>query len=211
MQDVEILLARTVSFIDMAALNPTGLAFGPIHAAFRERYNFLIYPTRPEQFDSTAGIVYKSGTFEFEGKNISVEMTLYGNGWLVDTHMSTEASDAFSQDLLNWLRSTYALKTEKAVSRIVHESQLGFRSEVDLTKIKELRRFTKLLAGATKDISYEAWAFLFQGDNSNSGNPAFTFERRANVPFKERKYFSKAPLPTKVHLELIPEFEKIFT
>ena len=36
----------------------------------------------------------------------------------------------------------------------------------------------------------------------------FSIQRRDNTPFSENKYFSDAPLPTDVHIQLLEQFEK---
>jgi len=35
----------------------------------------------------------------------------------------------------------------------------------------------------------------------------FTIQRRVDTPFGENKYFSEAPLPTEIHLDLLQQFE----
>ena len=37
----------------------------------------------------------------------------------------------------------------------------------------------------------------------------FVFERNALVPFSEQRYFSRAPLQTEEHLQLLNEFEEL--
>ncbi len=36
----------------------------------------------------------------------------------------------------------------------------------------------------------------------------FSIQRRDNTPFSENKYFSDAPLPTDLHLQLLEQFER---
>jgi hypothetical protein len=36
----------------------------------------------------------------------------------------------------------------------------------------------------------------------------FSIERRAEVPFRDNKYFSSAPLPTQDHVAILQEIEK---
>jgi hypothetical protein len=36
---------------------------------------------------------------------------------------------------------------------------------------------------------------------------AFTIQRRGQTPFEENKYFSEAPLPTDIHINLLEQFE----
>lgn len=39
------------------------------------------------------------------------------------------------------------------------------------------------------------------------GIAPFAISRRAETPFSENKYFSEAPLPTKLHIQILEEFE----
>jgi hypothetical protein len=40
-----------------------------------------------------------------------------------------------------------------------------------------------------------------------NGIASLIIEHRVNTPFEENKYFSEAPLPTKLHIKFLEEFE----
>jgi hypothetical protein len=84
MQIINVLLARVIWFTDLQLINPAGLALGPIQAALRNRYKFLVYPSSPLEFDLAKGIRYADVDFEFEGKTIGVTINIYNNGWAAD-------------------------------------------------------------------------------------------------------------------------------
>jgi len=214
MQLTEILLARTVWVLDIKLLNPSGLALGPIHSSLKEKYKFLVYPSTPAEFDLVKGTRYQSGEFTFEGNQIGVDFTVYNNGWCVDTLVSTEASDAFLSDLVGWLSSSFGFRAAaNAVTRIGYESHLAFSSEINLTKLfDKLGAFSTLLRQFSGNPTEEVSAFVFGSDfaSPNSTFPTFTFERRVSVPFSENKYFSKAVLQTKKHIQLLDNFEQMF-
>jgi hypothetical protein len=58
-------------------------------------------------------------------------------------------------------------------------------------------------------VTYEPTALLFNLDQSQSKlmPGVFSIERRADIPFSDKKYFSNAPLATRDHIELLKAFE----
>ena len=59
-------------------------------------------------------------------------------------------------------------------------------------------------------VTYEPTAILFNLDQSLTKlTPgAFSIERRADVPFPDKKYFSNAPLATQEHIQVLKDFER---
>lgn len=72
---------------------------------------------------------------------------------------------------------------------------------------EKIRLFSELLRTYTQNPTEQSWALLFEPDG---GNTSFSFERRVNVPFANKQYFSKALLSTRKHIELLDHFEEIF-
>lgn len=215
MQITEIVLARTAWFFNVRLLNPAGLSWGPILSSFKDRYKFLVYPSAPSEFDFTKGIRYDGGEFTFEGKQINVGVSIYSDGWYVDTMVSTEASDTFLDDLVGWVSTSFGLRHARdIVTRVLYDSQIVFTSDINLTKSSdELQAFNNLLCEFSGNPTEELSAIVF-GSNPASPNPTtptFTFERRVNVPFTENKYYSRAALPTKKHIQLLEHFQRMFS
>jgi hypothetical protein len=68
---------------------------------------------------------------------------------------------------------------------------------------------SKLSASMGQMVTYEPTALLFNLDQSVTKlmPGAFSIERREQIPFSDRKYFSNAPLGTQDHIELLKTFE----
>ena len=136
MKITEILLARTVWFVDLQKLNPEGLAYGSIYSSLKERYKFLRYPTTPSEIDLNKGTHFGGGEFDYEGKKIGVGITVYNNGWAADSLVSTESSEAFLEDISAWLTDTVGLlQAKNFVTKIIYDSQLVLHSELELKKL----------------------------------------------------------------------------
>lgn len=210
MQIINVLLARVIWFADLQLINPSGLALGPVQAALRERYKFLIYPSSPQEFDMTKGVRYADGEFVFDGKTIGVAISIFNNGWATDTFVSTEASEAFLNDLVEWLTIGGFRPPQDFVTKIVYESQLVVHSKTNLRKtFDSFRSFEQLIAELSGNPTEQLIGFYIGGDNPQLST--FTFERRQNTPFSENKYFSRAALPTSKHIQALDELEKILT
>lgn len=203
-------LAREIWFIDIRLLNPSGLAFGPIHRALIDHYQFLTYPTVPAEFDLTKGVKYGGAEFDHDGSKLAVDLAVYNNGWTADTLVSTEASDAFLNDLVRWLGENFGLQAKpEMITKVVQDSQLYFKSDIKLTEVCEhIAKFNSLLSRYSGKPG-EPWALLFSSDGAPFST--FSFERRANVAFTENQYYSRASLHTSKHVQLIKEFEDMFS
>jgi hypothetical protein len=210
MESINILLARTIWLMETRLVNP-GLAFRPTMEAIVERYKFCVYPTKPEHFDSSVGVRYQNGVFEFEGRQIAIFFTVYDTGWMADTLVSTRASDAFLRDLDAWIVSEQGYRSASgAITKITHESQLEFHSDLIAEKsCEKIREFTQLLAKVTGNAGERISALTFKPEGSSY--PTFSFERREGAPYVEKKYFSRALLETETHFAILGEFEKLFS
>ncbi len=210
MQVTEIINAKTFWFASMSVLdNEGGTAIGPIHRGLIERYKFMNHPVSgPDILSGSGGLIYKAGEFSFSGRLIGINLSLFSDGLVAETSVSTDASDAFLEDLSDWVVSTFRFKRPSSVrTRIVYESQLYLTSNVSLIAGDQLRTFTTLLREYTGNATEEPWAFLFEPDGQLT---SFSFERRANTPFSTNQYYSKSAVSTSKHIELLQAFEKIF-
>lgn len=211
MQITDIGLARSIWQVKFAAYNPGGLALGPIHRGLIERYRFVNYPAvGPDNFNGKSGAEYGGGEFVFNEKTVTISVKIFNDGITADSATSTQISDAFLEDLSQWLMSSFGLLDPRRFTTTrLYDSQIFFKSDANLMRNSpSLRQFTELLRQYTGNPKEEPWALLFEPDQ---GATSFSFERRVNVPFSENHYFSKAVLATPTHIELIEQFEKLFS
>jgi hypothetical protein len=207
MQITEVFVGRAIWFLDTTKLNPSRVPLGEMMARMKDRYRFQIFPTRLEDLDAAKGLAYQHGVFTFT-KQIGVSLYIYNNGWIADTLDSTEASNAFLVDLAAWLSKDLGMRDAgELLTETRYDSQVEFESDINFASLTKLSEFTSLLRSTTKATS-ELSALLFRAEK---GSVNFSVERRDNVAFAEKKYFSKALLPTTEHLRLLQEFERIFT
>jgi hypothetical protein len=211
MKILETLLARVVVFADVRRVNPNGLAIGPVHAGLLKRYKFLIYPINPGDFDFTKGIKYSDGEFIYNGQSIAVALSIFTDGWAVESLVSTEATDAFWNDFAGWLETLGFRGTKALVSRRIYESQLVVQSPVDIARqLGKLQSIATLIRALSEDQKDQTvTGFYIGADNEQVSR--FTFERRQGVPFSEDKYFSRASLTTSNHILALKELETLLS
>ena len=210
-----ILLARSFYFVESQDLNPRGDAFFPeVVEALVKRFSFQKFPQKYEDFDEDKGIVFEMG--RLAQKNIE-RLTIYNHGLALDTRSSTEESEAILKDTLAWATANLHINFNPAmVKRKAYDSHITFFSKVPLLITNPAldslaKKVSSLVSSNLKLDSYFAPSgFLVTLDPELQKIPvsAFTIERRQNIAFSEDKYFSAAPLPTEVHLELVREFEE---
>ncbi len=208
MQVIDIVLARTVWFFDLKAINPSGLASGPVHTALKDRYKFLLYPSTVNDFDLTKGVKYASGEFLFDGRLRAVTLSVFNNGCVADTLVSTEASEALLEDSAKWLSTLGYEYAKKLVTTVGYESQVVIKSNIDLSKqFANAQHIVSLISELSGNPTLQVSGFVV-GASDNYLKSTFYLERRVTIPFSENQYFSTATLPTSKHLQILNALEK---
>jgi len=214
MQISAVITARFFVFIETNDLNPMGRAYFPqIVSALVERYGFLKFPQKPEEFDESKGVVFQEGR---AGDVTIRQINVYDHATYVDTASSTDDSEKFFHETLTWLSKDFGLQYRpQMVKRTTYVSQLTFYSDVMLDNLHPA--LSKLAQRLTRRVpEYYGQALQHQPASTSitydplsvkAGPANFTIERRADTLFKENKYFSTAPLPTDEHINFLQDFE----
>jgi hypothetical protein len=214
MQLSSVLLARVLAFFEMADLNPRGrLFFRDLVPLLIERFRFSTYPQKPEDFDESKGIVFANG---FISGNSIDKITIWNDGIGFDVRSSTDEGENILRETFEWLRDIVDINyNDKTVTRWGYLSQLTFHSEIDMLNLSPA--ITRLCARVSENVEGPRGskftfrpvnlAMTFDRHMCAFTQAPFGIQRRAGAPFEENKYFSEAPLPTNIHLELLQEFE----
>jgi hypothetical protein len=129
MRLTSILLARVLAFVEVQELNPEGRTYYPdIARALVKQFNFQLFPTKPEDFNEQTGITFADGKFS-DGSIDRVQ--IFTHGILLDTRISTDASEKLLRETLLWSKSELGLHYEESmVKRKALVSQVTFESEL---------------------------------------------------------------------------------
>src|SRR5438309_1740683 len=102
-----VLLARVIGFVEMNDLNPRGKVRLPIVASMLvERFGFVKYPQKPEEFDETKGVQFIEGNFDGIGID---KLTIWFNGVGIDVRSSTDEARAVLEKSFEWLKKDVGL------------------------------------------------------------------------------------------------------
>lgn len=217
MQVAAVVKARTLGFIDLDELNKRGsVRLADVVPALVERYGFLAYPQKFEDFDlEDKGATFSSGRM---GDVVIDSAKIYSGLIYVETLSSTEDSRKAILDILDWgakeLNLTYV---DGMIRRWAYVSQVTFLTDFPLlrslsTPLDNLARKTseQIADIFGEEITYHPMTYIVGHDPRvrKNGIASFTIQQRANTKFDENKYFSEAPLPTDIHIRLLQELEQ---
>lgn len=210
-----VLLARSIGFVDINDLNPTGKIFFPyLVPLLAERYSFQTVPSKPEDFDESKGVSFTNGYFQ--GQSID-NLTVYNDGIKIDLRSSTEEGQNTIKEMLGWLSGEVGIKfSPRMLNRWAFVSQITFHSELNLdllnpalTKLSQrLSSMIKERIGTERIFRPAGISLNFERLEGKINMSSFSIERREQTRHSENKYFSAAPLETAQHLQLLEEFEK---
>ena len=220
MELLSIVRARSIWLVDMQDLNPRGKHIeSELIEWLRDNYHFSKSPSSVSDFDpQTKTLTLTQGSFQArEEFFISVDLNIYHDGLVADTRSSTKDADAFLEDVLNLaVRDFSVVYKPEMIRQKLYLSELNVRSERPLNslnpKLHEFARRISSMLGTQNTIPCEFASIGFWPDPASTGRVSisnFQFERKANTPFSERRYYSRAPLHTDDHLKLLDEFEDL--
>jgi len=218
MELLSVQRARSVWLFDLSDLNPRGKSVGEALIDWLESaYHFSKKPSSPTDLDESKALAFTGGEFQIRDEIfIDVELRIYNDGIVGDTRSSTEDTDTFLADVLQTFSKEFNLpyRPDMVRKKLFH-SELNVRTEKSLAFLNpRLSEFTHRLAELTRNpmSSLQPTGIAFWADNA--GNPQITefrFERKIGTAFEELRYWSKAPLPTSQHLEMLDILESILT
>lgn len=220
MELLSVSLARALWFINAQDVNPRGVSLLKLFPALVERYKFVGYPRLEDLIkpDREPGERFVRGEFKnSEGTLVAVDLGSFDDGLMADTRSSTTDSEAFLAELAEWLVQDFGLTFRPhMIRRRAYVSELYVSSTRPLDGLtSELGRFAKkissLITGSDETMRFEPSGISFSVDPASTLlRPAhFILERAVEIPHAEERYYSRAPLSTETHMELLDELEKI--
>jgi len=216
MQLLTVGLARSVWLFDINELNPSGKSIFPdafLWAA--DRYSFESFPKTIGDLDATSkGFLFKHGKFQAAEGSVSVNLSMFSDGFVAETWSSTEKSDAFMEDLLRSAGTQYGLAKPYMI-RKQYVSEITVRFDNPLSKLSPMAmEFCKTLDHFFQkqnlpQFELSGIGFSLDASRNSYKPPAFIVERKIGVDFSQNSYWSKAPFPTKDHLAALEKFEQM--
>lgn len=209
-----ILLARVIGFFETADIAPRhGIFFPELVKGLVQHCNFQKFPTTFDEWSSPEGAQFIVGKLD---KTVIDKLIVYNNGLQVETRNGTSESKRILEAILVWARDKFGtLYGPETVKRWAYVSDLTFQSNVPLLMTGPIQRLAKGISGALSKIVNEETVYEPLGFNIGHdpllrkyGRAAFSIQRRAEVPFTDNRYFSEAPLPTEIHLDLLAQYEE---
>ena len=207
MEIAKVQLARAIWLFDTGDLNPHGAQIFPdLVLKIIERYGFRKYPKAEDFFEPGKSRKFEEGSFQYDGRKFAVSCELWGDGLIADTQYTTDASDAFLVDLVEWLGQQLGVKYPASMTRKrVHRSELVVYSSEALSGIcKCLDTLATLISGVTNE-SVEPAGLTYSSEQKRG---FFTFERRMGEPFENNKFFTVAMAQTAVHIQILDSLER---
>lgn len=209
--------ARSIWLFDTNDLNPRGKDIGTdLLDWLKDAYEFSKFPANAGDFEAdTKGLLFSGGSFQVrEEIFITVELRLYNDGLVADTRSSTEDTDLFLVDVLESAAKEFSMPYKPEIIRKkMYLSELIVRTNKKLLGATnpKLAEFAGKIAVATGDKSPVELAGIGFWSEVNPAASAFRFERKWGAEFSENRYYSRAPLPTAKHQEILNELETILS
>jgi len=208
--------ARAVWLFPMGDMNPTGKFMLPFLLQLVNRYKFASVPNISEAIKKNEGIFLEQGVYTDEKRgDVSVELAIYNDGLIADTHADTDVSDDLLEDALTHAQKEFGLVSPKHI-RKQHTSKIYVETERKLNSLSpSLAALNSALNKKLKhfgDVSYELGGINLVTEQAGPLTPpVFRFERAETNRYSDNRYYSIAGLRTADHLELLDQLESLLS
>jgi hypothetical protein len=209
-------LARAIMLFPIIELNSKGLSLKTVFLDFSQRYSFQNFPKHGHDLDNEKALTFEHGSFITEdGRSIAVKIRIYSDGFVADCWSSTDDAQAFLDDAMGWLKTEYGLSLpDDRIAKKAYLSQLIVTTSKKLSAISQnLEAFASVLSKKAADANEGDAEFSVGAIGFWSNEPAkklaFRFENQAGTKASEKRFFTSAPFSTKLHIELLEEFERV--
>lgn len=209
-----ILMSRVLAFVDTADLRPTsGLHAPDFVEEVAKQFHFQKYPQTLEEFDIQKGMEFLNGKI---GKRAITKLALWPNIVVIEGRRNSTDCQTMLGEILEWATVKFDLNySPEMIRRYAFVSDISFVSDAPILAFSPLLqriadRTGKALSETWKEqVVYELFDLKIGHDPliRKWGIAPFQITRRAEHKFSENKYFSEAPLPTDLHIELLEEYE----
>ncbi len=210
-----VLLARFLGFISTAELDPYGnIPRQKLFTGIVQRFGFLKFPQKLEEFDDSKGIEFLDGTWN---DMPVLRLTIYYNGLLIDTRTSTAESERVLEEALTWAANEFGIKyTQGSIMRKRYLSQVLITSDAPLlVPSKPVDCLASRINEKLQDIIGEPLVYKptrldLDFDRSMLQKPPVAFltiQRAVGFSHSEGKYYSESPIPTEDHFAILEQYE----
>ncbi len=220
MKLVSVDQARTTWLFPVEEILPLAGANGPrIVAEITSRYNFSQPPLNPTREDiEKNGLKFAAGSVTLGKQRLNIpELIVFTDG-IVASSTSTEGAEDFLSDLYGFLRAEHGFREISTRVKRVYVSTLvvEFRRSIS-SAVSGFEQLSKSIANALNEVDGTNYPIeLFRLDFALNKDPEFrppsiprfAIELRANSPFSQHRYYSTAPISTKIHLSVLEAFEQ---
>jgi hypothetical protein len=199
----------------------SGAHISEIIQEIKNRYNFVSCSSI--EAASKGPLICETGQLKSDNKNHQItSLGIYADAIAVQS-VDTDSASLVMDDFTDWFSKRFDVSSPTSRPTVIYESQLV----VDLKKQIEpaLKAFNNVFGSFGEmikktyaiDLPVHQTRFYCGIDHlklSKSFQTVFAdfvLERRVNAPFEQNRFFSAAPLPTKMHIELLQNFEKAIT
>lgn len=197
--------------------SPRGNVYMPaLVPSLQKKYGFLGTPQTLDDFDASRGIRFLHGNFN--GTTID-ELCIYPDGVSVIAKANTNLLDKFIDDLISFSSKEFDL-TQKEIPhrKRMYSSEMEISLERDIaSQFEKFSGIYKKINGAMSKFADNVPDFKVTGIVMNYdviASPhmkpdSFILDRRTGNTFDTNLYYTRAPLPTDAHLEILQDIEKI--
>jgi hypothetical protein len=208
---------RTTWLFEVADLNPKGKNIFPeLVDWLKDNYHFSESPdptSKPKPEDNQ-GIVFKNGEFQArEEVFVKVDLTLFSDGLVANSSSSTEDTEKFLQSVMAEVVADFSLTFDPSmIRRKLFLSELNVRLDYPLQNLNPklaplAKRITETTGYAASPFELGGLSFWTDSTFAVTKTPPFMIERKVNAPFSENRFYTKAPVQTQEHIDLLEELE----